>query len=73
VLKAFLDESGTHAGSLVTAMAGYVISSEALPLLKSEWLALLSQHEMDELHMKEFLSLRMGSIRTGRKRKSDLS
>jgi hypothetical protein len=33
-MKAFLDESGTHANSRVTAMVGYVIEDEALPLLE---------------------------------------
>jgi len=52
---AFLDESGTHSGSRVITVAGYVISSEAVPLLEAEWLAILKNHSMDELHMKEFV------------------
>jgi len=54
-MKAFLDESGTHAGSRVTAMAGYVIDDKALPLLEAEWVATLRKYGLDELHMKEFV------------------
>jgi hypothetical protein len=54
-IRAFLDESGTHAGSQVTTIAGYLISSEALPLLEDSWLAVLKKHGMVELHMKEFV------------------
>jgi hypothetical protein len=54
-MRAFLDESGTHAGSRVIAVAGYVISSEALPLLEEQWLAILEKHSIDELHMREFV------------------
>jgi hypothetical protein len=55
MLKVFLDESGTHEGSLVTAMAGYLIQAEAVQQLESEWLAVLSEHGLDELHMREFV------------------
>jgi hypothetical protein len=51
----FLDESGTHAGSRVTAVAGYVVSEESLLLLEREWIASLNEHQIDELHMKEFV------------------
>jgi hypothetical protein len=54
-IRAFLDESGTHAGSQVTTIAGYLISSEVLPLLEDSWLAVLKKHGMVELHMKEFV------------------
>lgn len=52
---AFLDESGTHTGSRVTAMAGYVITADALRLLEEEWCSALAEYELDELHMKEFV------------------
>jgi hypothetical protein len=52
---AFLDESGTHTSSRVTAMAGYVITTDALPLLEKEWCSVLAEYELDELHMKEFV------------------
>jgi hypothetical protein len=55
LIRAFLDESGTHAGSKITAMAGYLISPDSLPLLEDEWVAVLKKHGMDELHMKEFV------------------
>jgi hypothetical protein len=55
MLKLFLDESGTHQGSLVTAMAGYLIHSEAVIKLESEWQSILSQKGLDELHMREFV------------------
>lgn len=54
-MQAFLDESGTHAGSRVTAMAGYVIDDDALLLLETEWIATLQKYGMDELHMREFV------------------
>ena len=54
-MRAFLDESGTHAGSRVVAVAGYVISSEDLPLLEEQWLAILDKHSISELHMREFV------------------
>jgi hypothetical protein len=54
-MEAFLDESGTHTGSRVVAIAGYVISPESLQVLESEWRSLLEKYGMDELHMKEFV------------------
>jgi hypothetical protein len=54
-MRAFLDESGTHAGSRVVVVAGYVISPEELPSLEQEWINVLSKHSLDELHMKEFV------------------
>jgi hypothetical protein len=36
-------------------MAGYVIEDRLVPLLEAEWLAILSSHSMDELHMREFV------------------
>jgi hypothetical protein len=52
---AFLDESGTHTGSKVTAMAGYVIKPDALPVLEHQWVSTLKEFQLDELHMKEFV------------------
>lgn len=54
-MRAFLDESGTHAGSLVTAVAGYLIPADSVALLENEWTELLALHELSELHMKEFV------------------
>lgn len=54
-MEAFLDESGTYAGSRVVAIAGYVISPESLPVLECEWRSVLEKYGMDELHMKEFV------------------
>jgi hypothetical protein len=52
---AFLDESGTHAGSRVTAMAGYLIKSDALQVLENQWSSTLKEFQLDELHMREFV------------------
>jgi hypothetical protein len=52
---AFLDESGTHAGSRVTAMAGYLIKPDALPVLENQWSSTLREFQLDELHMREFV------------------
>jgi Protein of unknown function (DUF3800) len=54
-MEAFLDESGTHAGSKIIALAGYVISAEALPRLQHSWLNALEGHSLEELHMKDFV------------------
>jgi hypothetical protein len=54
-MRVFLDESGTHRGSRVTAVAGYLISADSLPLLEDEWMRLLAEHGLSELHMKEFV------------------
>ncbi|SFS07594.1 Protein of unknown function [Granulicella pectinivorans] len=55
MLKVFLDESGTHDGSSAVVMAGYLIEAEVVPLLNAEWLAVLTQYDVEELHMKEFV------------------
>jgi hypothetical protein len=54
-MYAFLDESGTHSGSRVITIAGYVISPENLAILELEWRAVLAKYGMGELHMKEFV------------------
>lgn len=54
-MEAFLDESGTHAGSKVIALAGYVISSDRLPHLQKDWLDTLAEHGLEELHMRDFV------------------
>jgi len=55
MLKVFLDESGTHEGALVTVMAGFAILEANIPVLESEWLEILSEHGLHELHMREFV------------------
>lgn len=52
---AFLDESGTHAGSRVTAMAGYVIKPDVLLVLENQWSSTLKEFQLDQLHMREFV------------------
>ena len=69
---AFLDESGTHAGSKVTAMAGYVITHDALPFLEKEWSLTLAEYELDELHMREFVPPHGKHSRWDDKRKREM-
>ncbi len=54
-MRAYLDESGTHANSRVIAMAGYVVDDRAVASLKAEWICSLSSFGVDELHMKEMV------------------
>ena len=55
MLRVFLDESGTHDGSKVAAMAGFLVTPENWPLLEAAWLETLAKHGLSELHMKEFV------------------
>lgn len=69
---AFLDKSGTHAGSKVTAIAGYVIKPEALLSLESEWSLALREFDVNELHMREFVPPHGKFSRWDNTRKRDL-
>lgn len=51
----FLDESGTHRGSRVVTVAGFMIPSESLQELEQEWRVELDRHNIAELHMREFV------------------
>jgi hypothetical protein len=50
-----LDESGTHKGSRAIAVAGFVIAKDKIALLGEEWNAILAEHEMRFLHMRDFV------------------
>ena len=71
-LLAFLDESGTHSGSKVIALAGYVISANALPRLEKAWLDTLAKCGLEELHMKDFVPPHGRHCQWGEQKKRDL-
>jgi hypothetical protein len=51
----FLDESGTHDGSRVVTVAGFMLPSENVPELEQEWRSELDRRGVVELHMREFV------------------
>jgi len=50
ILKAFIDESGTHDGSPATIMAGYVATQEQWTALDRDWVFLLRMHGLTHVH-----------------------
>ena len=54
-LTTFLDESGTHQGSRVVTVAGFMVSGDGMQELEREWRAELDRHNILELHMREFV------------------
>lgn len=51
MLKAFFDESGTHNGAAVTAIAGFVGSEESWALLEERWTTTLRNLGISTFHM----------------------
>jgi hypothetical protein len=47
ILRAYFDESGTHAGSRVTGVAGYIGPVEAWDALEAEWVIELQRFSND--------------------------
>ena len=52
-LIVYIDESGTHAGSPLTVMAGYISSPERWNAFEAEWESFLKTQRIDHLHSKE--------------------
>src|SRR6201993_3262318 len=52
ILTAFIDESGTHDGSPMTVMAGYLSSAEGWAAFNAEWGTFLAGLGVDHLHAK---------------------
>jgi hypothetical protein len=50
-----LDESGTHAGSLAIAVAGFAIYEDRQSVLETEWRQVLDAFGIQKLHMKDFV------------------
>lgn len=56
MLTAYFDESGTHLGSKVIVVAGYLASDEQWLKFKDEWSQVFSDYEIDYFHMTDFES-----------------
>src|SRR5262245_1995850 len=56
MLVAYFDESGTHSGSLVTAVAGYVSTAPRWKRFAREWTEALGKANVDCFHMSEYES-----------------
>ena len=54
MLKAFLDESGTHQGSPTVALGGFVAGSRNWVELDRAWCKELDAAGLEEFHAKEF-------------------
>jgi hypothetical protein len=52
ILTAYIDESGTHDGSPMTVMAGYLSSAERWAAFNAEWGTFLAGLGVDHLHAK---------------------
>lgn len=50
ILKAYIDESGTHDGSVVTVMAGFVATQEQWTALERDWTFLLRMQGLTHVH-----------------------
>ena len=51
VIEAYLDESGTHGGSPITCVAGYLFESEQSLRLEREWKSALGDFGIGHFHM----------------------
>lgn len=50
-ISAFMDESGTHAGSAALVVAGYIFRAGRLETFNSEWRSALNSHGLEHFHM----------------------
>jgi hypothetical protein len=57
-LKAFFDDSGTHDGSKVLALAGCIAREEQWLYFAQAWQAMLDEYEIQVFHMSELESLK---------------
>jgi hypothetical protein len=53
MLEAYFDESGTHQGSPVLCVAGYVFEKDNARKLSAEWAHMLEEYGLKYFHMKE--------------------
>ena len=51
MVEAYFDESGTHDGSPVLCMGGFVTESEAAKRLNGDWEEMLSKYNLPFFHM----------------------
>jgi len=51
---AYFDESGTHAGSPVVAVAGFISTIERWRIVEKEWRTVLRMYKLDYFHMTDF-------------------
>ena len=52
-IESYFDESGTHDGSPVLCLAGYILSKRMARLLRREWGKMLGRHKIPYFHMVE--------------------
>lgn len=69
VLTANYDESGTHAGSRVTVMAGFAAPSKLWESFEREWHKILRKHQITYVHAKELFH-RQGPYRGWSRKKT---
>jgi hypothetical protein len=50
ILTVHLDESGTHAASLISVMAGYVATAEQWKQVEADWAALVAKAGVRHIH-----------------------
>lgn len=53
VMEAYFDESGTHEGSPVMSIAGYIFEKDQCDRLKDSWAATLTQYQLPYFRMSE--------------------
>lgn len=53
VAEAYFDESGTHDGSPVMCVAGYIFEADAAKAFSTAWNAVLRDYDLPYFHMKE--------------------
>ncbi|HWA02650.1 MAG TPA: DUF3800 domain-containing protein [Rhizomicrobium sp.] len=51
LIEAYFDESGSHEGSSILCVAGYVIEKQNAQRLSEEWSAVLSEYDLPYFHM----------------------
>jgi hypothetical protein len=60
LLRAYLDDSGTHADSKVCVLAGYFGGQRQWVKFEEEWRKVLDEHGLDEFHAHRFWSAASG-------------
>ncbi len=54
MLKLFLDDSGTHVGSSVMSLGGFIARQDRWAMFEAEWAAALADYGLEWFHITDF-------------------